>query len=184
MKASHPTLRAARFLSACLCGLLLPFSTSSAEEAKPKSSDFPPAEKVLEGYKKVVSTMDGKSFYNLYVNPKTQHVLAELPRDFKNQKHFIALTISSGESYAGLQAGDLYVRWEVFNQKRLALIQPNLESRSTGDDESKNSVKRLFTDRVLLDIPILTYQSKGGPPPKVLIEGGASMKQENNLRVK
>jgi hypothetical protein len=151
----------------CLLGalILVAIATASAQDKPqgPKPSDFPPPEKVLKDYKKVVSTMDGKSLYNLYVNPKTQHVLAELPRDFKNQKHFIALTISSGESYAGLQAGDLYVRWEVFNQKRLALIQPNLETRSTGDDESKSSVKRLFTDRVLLDVPILTYQNKGGP---------------------
>ena len=130
--------------------------------AKPKSP-FPPPAEILKDYKQIISTMDGKSFYKLYINPKTQHMLAELPRDFANQKHFIALTISSGEAYAGLQAGDLYTRWEVYNQKRLALIQPNLEMRSTGDDESKDSVKRLFTDRVILDIPILTYQVKGGP---------------------
>ncbi len=138
-------------------------SQAPASTATPPKSPFPPAAEVLKDYTKVVSTMDGKSLYNLYINPKTQHMLAELPRDFRNQKHFIALTISSGEEYAGLQAGDLYVRWEVYNQKRLALIEPNLEVRSTGDDESKSSVKRLFTDRVILDVPILTYQSKGGP---------------------
>ena len=129
----------------------------------PRKSDFPPPDQILKGYRKIVSTVDGKSLYNLYLNPKTQHMMAELPRDFAKQKHFIALTISSGETFAGLQAGDLYVRWQVYNQKRLALIQPNLETRSTGDDESKNSVKRLFTDRVILDVPIKTYQVKGGP---------------------
>ena len=84
----------------CLLGALILFAiaTASAQDKPPgpKPSDFPPPEKVLKDYNKVVSTMDGKSLYNLYVNPKTQHVLAELPRDFKNQKHFIALTISSG----------------------------------------------------------------------------------------
>ncbi len=129
----------------------------------PVKSPFPPPAEVLKGYQKIVSTMDGKSLYNLYLNPKTQHMMAELPRDFANQKHFIALTISSGEVRAGLQAGDVYVRWQVYNQNRLALIQPNLEIRSTGDDESKNSVKRLFTDKVILDVPIKSYQTKGGP---------------------
>ncbi|MDA7614265.1 zinc-dependent metalloprotease [Verrucomicrobiales bacterium] len=142
---------------------LSPLQAADAAALPAKQSDFPPPATVLKDYKQIVSTVDGKSLYKLYRNPKTSHMLAELPRDFANQKHFIALTISSGESYAGLQAGDLYVKWEVFNQKRLALVQPNLETRSTGDDESKSSVKRLFTDRIILDIPILTYQVKGGP---------------------
>ena len=151
--------------TAALLGATLSIHPLNAAEAPPvaKKSDFPPPATILKDYKQIISTMDGKSLYKLYRNPKTSHMLAELPRDFASQKHFIALTISSGESYSGLPAGDLYVKWEVFNQKRLALVQPNLETRSTGDDESKNSVKRLFTDRVILDIPILTYQTKGGP---------------------
>lgn len=46
---------------------------------------------------------------------------------------------------------------------RLALIAPNLETRATGDPESKASVKRLFTDRVMLDVPILALGPLGGP---------------------
>ncbi len=164
---THPRRLGLRLaVSAALLGASLtlsPAETVNVPAAAAKKSDFPPPADILKDYKQIVSTIDGKSLYKLYRNPKTSHMLAELPRDFANQKHFIALTISSGESYAGLQAGDLYVKWEVFNQKRLALVQPNLETRSTGDDESKSSVKRLFTDRVILDIPILSYQVKGGP---------------------
>ena len=89
-------------------------------------------------------------------------MLAELPRDYGHHKYFIALTVASGESYAGLQAGDLYVYWKQFDN-RLALIEPNVEIRSTGDNESKSSVQRLFTDRVVLDLPILTIPPQRGP---------------------
>ncbi len=126
-------------------------------------ADFPPFEKVSEGYEKVVSTLDGeKSFYTIYRRNKDQQLLAELPRDFEKQRHYIALTVASGESYAGLQAGEAYVYWRRYG-KRLALVEPNLDIRSTGDAESKSSVKRLFTDKVLLDVPILTEVPKGGP---------------------
>jgi hypothetical protein len=126
-------------------------------------SDFPTLEKVTEGFEKVVSTADGKPpFYTIWVRRRDGQMLAELPRDFARQKHFIALTIASGETYAGLQAGDLYAYWKQYD-KRLALIKPNVGVRSNGDNESKSSVKRLFTDRVVLDVPILTIVPRGGP---------------------
>ena len=47
--------------------------------------------------------------------------------------------------------------------KRMVLIQPNVAVRSTGDSESKRSVDRLFTDRVLADVPIVTMHPAWGP---------------------
>ena len=133
-----------------------PSSTSSKVE-------FPPSEKFTAGYEKVVSTLDGqKSFYTIWRRKKDQQLLAELPKSYAGQRHYIALTVASGDSYAGLQAGDAYVYWRQYG-KRLALIEPNLEVRSTGDNESKASVKRLFTDKVLLDVPILAMVKNGGP---------------------
>lgn len=135
---------------------------AAAEPAKPEQ-DYPPIDKTLEGYEKVVSTADGqKSFYTLYQRAKDQQMLAELPPGFASQKHFVALTVASGESYAGLQAGDIYFYWKQFG-KRIAICMPNLDVRSTGDKESQGSVKRLFTDQVLLDVPILGFIPKGGP---------------------
>ncbi|RUL84649.1 DUF5117 domain-containing protein [Tautonia sociabilis] len=129
----------------------------------PRPDDFPPLDQVTEGYEKVVSMLDGKpSFYTLWVRKRDGQMLAELPREYMRQKHYIALTVASGERFAGLQSGDMYVYWKAFD-KRLALIQPNVEVRSNGDNESKASVRRLFTDRVLLDIPILTIVPMGGP---------------------
>jgi hypothetical protein len=118
---------------------------------------------VTKDYEKIVSTMDGKpSMYTLLVRKKDNQVLAELPGDYASKKYFIALTIASGETYAGLQAGDMYVYWRPYD-KRLALMEPNIRTRSTGDPESVNSVKRLFTDRVILDVPIVTLSPSGGP---------------------
>lgn len=135
---------------------------SGGEGATLQPGDFPPLEKVTEGYQKVVSTLDGSSFYTLWVRQRDGQILAELPRDFARQKHFIALTVASGDRFAGLQSGDLYVYWKQYD-KRLALIEPNISIRSTGDTESKDSVQRLFTDRVILDVPILTVVPRGGP---------------------
>jgi hypothetical protein len=48
----------------------------------------------------------------------------------------------------------MYVYWRRYDD-RLALVEPNLDIKSTGDDESKNSIERLFTDRIILDVPIV-----------------------------
>jgi len=130
-------------------------------KAKPKP-DFPPADEVLKDYTKVVSTADGqRSFYTIWTREKDGQVLATLPSGYESQRFFIALTVASGEDYAGLQAGDMYVYWRRYD-KRLALIEPNIRVKSTGDQESKSSVDRLFTDRVILDVPIVTMS--GGSP--------------------
>lgn len=133
-------------------------STSST-----KRPDFPPHSSVLADYTKVVSTADGKRpMYTLYKHKKEQKLLAELPASFASQKYFLALTIAAGDEFAGLQQGDLYFYWRRYG-KRLAMIEPNVGHRSTGDSESKASVKRLFTDRIVLDTPILTIGPTGGP---------------------
>ena len=128
-----------------------------------KKPEFPKFEEVSEGYEKVVSTADGaRSLYTLWVREKDGQMLAELPAGYEAQKHFFAMTVGSGELFAGLQGRDIYTRWERFD-KRLALIAPNIETRSTGDQESKSSVSRLFTDRVLLDVPIVCMGPSGQP---------------------
>ncbi|MBW3538842.1 MAG: zinc-dependent metalloprotease [Planctomycetes bacterium] len=140
-------------------------SAQMPDEKKPSppKPDYPPLAEVTEGFEKVVSTVDDKpSLYTLWVRKKDGQMLAELPRNFANEKHFFAMTVASGETYAGLQAGDMYVYWRQYD-KRLALIEPNIEYKAPGDAHSKASVERLFTDRVLLDVPILAMGSNGGP---------------------
>ncbi len=126
--------------------------------------DFPKFDSVVkDNYKKVVSTVDGKSgMYTLYVDHKTGDVMAELPRNFSKQNVFFAYTIAGGIPQAGVQAGDMYAKWHRFG-KRLALIQPNYAVRSSGDKQSRAGTKRVFTDRVILDVPIKTLGPGGGP---------------------
>jgi hypothetical protein len=160
------------------------------ETEKPKP-DFPPLEEVIKDYEKVISTADDeKSLYTVWIREKDGQVLAALPSGYENMKFFIALTIASGEEFAGLQAGDMYVYWKRYD-KRLALVEPNIEIKSTGDDESKNSIERLFTDRVILDVPIETMS---GSSPVIdmdeLLIGqadkffGGSVKSSNSKLIK
>ena len=135
----------------------------AAQPEVPPVPDFPKPDEVLKGFERVVSTADGrKSFYTLWSRAKDQQLYAELPAQFANQRHYLALTVASGDNYAGLQAGDMYFYWKSYG-KRIAMVTPELDIRSTGDKSSQDSIKRLFTDRVILDVPIITLIPNGGP---------------------
>ena len=129
---------------------------------KPEKPDFPKWDEVSKKYTKVVSTADGTSMFSLYRRDKDNQMLAELPRNFANTKYFIRATVASGNLWAGYAGATRYAYWKRFD-KRLALISPNIATRSTGDQESKSSVDRHFTDTVLLDVPIITMGPGGGP---------------------
>lgn len=128
----------------------------------PKPPEFPPHNVVLEGFEEVVTTPDKRGLYTLYVREKDAQMYAELPGNYLSQKYFIALTVASGDIFAGLQMGDVLVYWRRYDN-RLVLMTPEMDVRSTGDPESRASVGRLFTDRVLLEVPIATMGPKGGP---------------------
>ncbi len=124
--------------------------------------EFPSFDEVSKDYRKVVSTADGESYYNLWVRDRDGQMLAELPRGYEQKRQFFAMTVAGGEDYAGLQAGDIYCYWKRYD-KRLALIAPQISRKSSGDPESRSSVERLFTDRVILDIPIVCIGPNGQP---------------------
>jgi hypothetical protein len=148
-------------LHALVAAGLAVWATSAALAQQPP--EYPPFNDIVQGHEQINTTADrGQTMYTLWLRRKDNHLLAELPPDYAHKKYFIALTVASGEMYAGLQAGDTYVYWRPYD-KRLALIEPNVDTRSTGDQESQSSVKRLFTDRVLFDTPILTMSPRGGP---------------------
>jgi hypothetical protein len=138
--------------------------TIAAPSGSGSSSDGLPAfDSVSKGYKEVISNLDGKSgMYTLFVDKKNNRVLAELPRNFARQNVFIAYTVSSGIGNAGVQTGDMYGKWQRIGN-RLALIEPNFNTRTTGDSQSKAGHKRVFTDRVILDVPVMSTGPKGGP---------------------
>lgn len=143
-------------------GLIL-CSSGSALAQPGAMPDFPPFEKVSEGFTKIPPpTGEMATMYDVYVRAKDSQVLLELPKNFAEKKYFIGVTVASGQVFAGLQVNDFYVQWRQYNN-RMALVEPNLRIRATGDAESRDSVNRLFTGRVLLDLPIVTLSPRGGP---------------------
>ena len=85
-------------------------ATNAPAKAKP---DFPPHTEVLKDFEQVISSIDKvPSLLDIYVRRKDNQMLAVFPRNFERKKFFIALTVASGERYAGLQAGDMYVYWK------------------------------------------------------------------------
>lgn len=138
-------------------------AAKGAGDDKKDKPDFPPFEEVSKDFSKIVSTADGAaSLYTLYKRDKDSQLLAELPKEFERQRLFIATTIAGGEATAGIQFGDNYAYWKR-NDKRLMLVEPNLRVRSSGDFESQKSRENLFTDRVILDVPIACMGPGGGP---------------------
>ncbi|MFQ5414258.1 MAG: zinc-dependent metalloprotease [Phycisphaerae bacterium] len=141
-----------------------------------KKKEFPDFKDVAKDFEKVVSTADGQaSLYTLWTRKKDGQMLAELPGNFEKQRLFFAYTISGGITTAGVQYADLYAHWKRYD-KRLALIEPNVAVRTSGDLESKKGRARVYTDRVVLDVPIVTMGPGGGPVIDVdeLLVGQAS----------
>ncbi len=126
--------------------------------------DLPPFAEVSKNYVAIASSdqRDPKGLFNIWKREKDSQLIGELPKNFMGKRYFIALTLSSGDQYAGLQSGEWVIEWRRYNN-RLALVAPNLEIRAEGDPEAKASVKRLFTDQVLMDVPILAMGPSGGP---------------------
>jgi len=120
-----------RYVSLCrglaATALLAIFGTQifaqETDKPGPPKPDYPPAEKILEGYEKVVTKANIRPMYTLWTRQKDGQMYAELPRGFAQKKYFIATTIASGSAYAGLQAGDVYVYWRQYD-KHLALLTP------------------------------------------------------------
>ena len=123
-------------------------------------TEFPPHAEVMKGYSPVITRANITPMFALYKN-KDGHMYAELPPKFTGKRYFIATTTSSGETYAGLQGNDIYVYWRQYG-KRLALIQPEIGKRAEGDAAASSSVKRIFTDQVLVDVPVLTIGPRKG----------------------
>jgi len=125
-------------------------------------SELPKFEDVAKDFEKVVSTADGKPpMYHVWTRERDGQVLAELPRNYESQQLFIAYTITGGVPTAGVQFGDTYAKWKRYD-RRLALIEPNIAVRTTGDLESQKGRSRVYTDRVILDIPIAAEGPNGG----------------------
>jgi hypothetical protein len=144
---------------------------AAGRDARP---EFPSWKEVSEGFTQATTHPDG-GLYNVWIRERDGQVLAELPRGWATQKHMIAMTVPRGQLFAGLHLNDRYVYWKRFD-KRIALMEPNLDVRSTGDPESRLSIQNHFTDRVLIDVPIRSMGPNGQPVVDMtnLLVGNAS----------
>ena len=134
----------------------------ASSAANDKEQDFPPFDRVSKGFVEVPAPEGTRGLYRIWKNNKTQQVIAELPRNFEKQDLFLAWTVAGGISTSAVQVGDQYARWKRFG-KRLALIEPNYATISSGDKESKDATNRVFTDRVITEVPIMAMGPGGGP---------------------
>jgi len=126
--------------------------------AKPKQFN-----EVNDGFKEVVSTADGSNaLFGLWVNNDENQMLLELPRGWDRKKFFIAVTPSAGVTFSGLQGNESYVYLRKYDE-RIAFIAPETSVRSTGTKTSKESVDTIFTDTVLVDVPIVANGPNGQP---------------------
>lgn len=139
-------------------------ATCSVPALAQAPEDFPPLAEVIKGFDPIASSdqQNPKGLFNVWKREKDAQLLCEIPKQFQGKRYFIALTVSSGDRYAGLQSGEWVIEWRRYDN-RLALLAPNLSVRGDGEPEAKASVKRLFTDQVLMDIPILAIGPTGGP---------------------
>jgi hypothetical protein len=149
-------------LTSIVAGLPAMAMAMQAPSGARVSQDFPPFDKISEGFTEVAPADGGRGLYRLWVNKKTQRSLAELPRNFEKQDLFMAWTVAAGVETSAVQTGDQYARWKRFG-KRLALVEPNYAVISSGDKQSKDATQRVFTDRVILEVPILAMGPSGGP---------------------
>ena len=61
--------------------------------SSPGQDDFKSFAEVSKGYEKVISTTDGsETLYGLWINRKKEQLIAELPRGWQSQRHYIAVT--------------------------------------------------------------------------------------------
>ena len=131
--------------------------------AKDQKPDYPPFDTVIDGFTKVVSTIDGSApLYELYKNEKTAKLLAVIPADHETQLIMIACTVSGGDPQAGVMGPTHYAKWRKI-RKQLVLVEPNLLVRTEGDTQAKDSIKQLYTDRVIVATPIVSMAPGGKP---------------------
>ncbi len=136
---------------------------AAPDAAKPKDdSGLKPFEEVSKGYEKVVSTADGKGSCTRSEKGEGRRAAGRVAARLVGAEALRGDDDRDGRDIRWVAVGQLYVYWKRLDN-RLLLIAREADNRSTGDAESKAGVKQIFTDRVLLDVPIVAMGPGGQP---------------------
>jgi hypothetical protein len=109
-------------------------------------------------------TKDFKSksgFFTVYADKKKTKTLIEIPANKLNKPFLMATSIAGGNTNTGWQWGDRLVYWKV-QDKKLLLIEKNVQFRGKKGTPIGDSVIRTYTDRLVLAMPIKTKSLRGG----------------------
>ncbi len=147
----------------------LTIATVLAFAGTPATAGDAPFDQVTKDLAKVVTIVDGSSpFYELYTDKENGKLLAVLPRGYEKQTIMIACTVSGGDEQAGVMGPTHYAKWQKIGNQ-LALVAPNLNVRTDQDKQAKDSIKDLYTGRVILALPIVSNT----PDKRVVIDLGS-----------
>ena len=130
-------------------------TTEKAEKDEKKEPDFPPFEKVTEDHELVAK----ESFFPLYYDKKKDHLLAVIPAGLLNKNFLMASSISGGTPLTGYQWDHRVVQWEQ-REKKLVLIEPELRYKLGEKSELDDVIRRTYSDRIVLAVPILTKKGE------------------------
>lgn len=131
------------------------FSVFQAGMAQEPADQATTLEKATAGYQKLDTLdPDGKSMYTLYIKKETGDVLAHLPKGFEKQKIFFLPTNVGGTELAGFGSRGFFGSWRRVGD-RLAFVRPRLNVRASRSAEYASSRKRIYTDVLFFDVPIV-----------------------------
>lgn len=152
-------------LVAMMAGLAVAMPAVAQEEP-----EFPAFDDVAKDFEEVSAGQDGPGWWKVWRRDRDAQLLAELPSDFEGQRFFLTGTVAAGSDEVGVYPqytmyggnAERYVYWSRFD-KSLALIEPNVFVRSSGDEQSQAAASRVNTDRVVSQVGILCMGPGGGP---------------------
>ena len=159
------------FVAALFATPLLATPAAPAPVAPVAQADELPAFADVSKDYELVSPGSGESgFFTLYRRSKDAQLLAELPAGFEGERFYVVGTVAAGDPEAGVYSiwhsavgvPATVMSWERRGE-RLALIEPNLATISSGDAQSKSARDRIDTGRVLLSTKVLAKGPGGGP---------------------
>ena len=124
--------------------------------AAPDADDFPSADEVTKGMKKVNAAEGETGLFTLYraaqeSDREPAKLLASIPRNLLRKDLLLATSISSGPLF-GYQSSDYLVRFEQ-RGRNLCLMVPDL-SNVGGGGAVADAVKQTYRPRILVTLPI------------------------------